>query len=222
MLTLVRLAWGSQGAEGLALPTPTPRLPAVGPLTFLGSDCRLFIGSGMRPLPLSPPHLPRKRPTLALPIKDPGPAGHRGPSPGHCSGVWRNACPLPSGAQSSPHSSVPLSAQVLCGHREVGGQSWSCPARLAQDVGPGGPAEPRPQAAAAPAAPAPHPGLALVQLPAVCEPQLRGGRRIPRPPELSGECVGPATRGWLRGWLRSWLSPPLSVPSLCSQPTAKP
>lgn len=168
---LVRLAWGSQGAEGLALPTPTLSLPAVGPLTFLGSDCRLFIGSGMRPLPLGPPHLPRKRPTLALPVKDPGPAGHRGPSPGHCLGVWRNACPLPPGSQSSPRSSVPLSAQVLRGHQEVGGQSRSCPARLAQDVGPGGPAEP---------------GLALVQLPAVCEPRLGAGVDSPSSRTVGG------------------------------------
>lgn len=215
MLTLVRLAWGSQGAEGLALPTPTLSLPAVGPLTFLGSDCRLFIGSGMRPLPLGPPHLPRKRPTLALPVKDPGPAGHRGPSPGHCLGVWRNACPLPPGSQSSPRSSVPLSAQVLRGHQEVGGQSRSCPARLAQDVGPGGPAEPRPQVAAAPAAPT-LVWLWCSSLQSVSPGWGRGW--IPRPPELSGERVCPATRGWLR----RWLSPPLSVPSLCSQPTAKP
>lgn len=154
MLTLVRLAWGGQGAEGPAL--PAPHLPAGRPLTFLGSGCRLFIGSGMRPLPLGPPHLPKKWPTLALPVRDPGPARHRGPSPGHCSGVWRNACPLLLGDSNSPRSFASPSAQVLHGHREGGwtelelpctpGPSWSAP---------GGPAEPRPQAAAAPATSAP-------------------------------------------------------------------
>ena len=130
----------------------------------------LFIGSGMRPLPLGSPHLPRKWPTLALPVRDPEPARHRGPSPGHCSGVWRNACPLLLGDSEFPTLlCAPVSPGAAWAPRgwvdRVGAALHTWP----KLVGPGGPSGA--QASGSRRACHPCPGLARTQLPAVCEPQ---------------------------------------------------
>ena len=109
----------------------------------------------MRPLPLGSPHLPGSGPhwpCLSETLSQPG-TGVQAQATAQGSGEM----PALScwGTQNSPRSFVPPSAQVLHGHREGGwtelelpctpGPSWSAP---------GGPAEPRPQAAAEPATPA--------------------------------------------------------------------
>lgn len=202
MLTPVRPAWGSHGAEGPAVPAPTPRLPSDRPLTFLGSGCHLFIGSGMRPLLLSRPTSPGSSPRWPGPSETPGQPGTGVQGGTTAQGSGEMPALSHQGAQSSTRSSVPPSAQVPRGHRDSGRAGSELPCT----PGPSGSAQglSGAQASGSLGTCCPHPvWLGLRSLQSV-SPSRGGGR----PPELSGELVCPAT--W--GWLRRWLSPPC-IPS---------
>lgn len=207
MLTPVRPAWGSHGAEGPAVPAPAPRLPSDGPQTFLGSGCRLFIGSGMRPLPLSRPTSPGSGPCWPGPSETPGQpgtgvrAGTTAWGPGEMPAL---SC---QGAQSSPCSSLPPSAQVPCGHRDGG---WAeselpcTPGPSGSARGPGGA-----QASGSLRACRPCPVWLWLRSLQSVSPSWGGGC----PPDLSGELVCSATWGWLRRWLSLPLCPLPAFPA---------
>ena len=150
------------------------------------------------PAAAQPPHLPGKRPTLAWPIRDPGPAGHRGPRRDHCSGVWRNACPLPPGGSEFPSLlRAPLSPCATWAPRQRVGRVGAALHTWPKWVGPGPQRSP---GLRQPRCLPPPPCLARAQIPAVCEPQPGWGS--------SSRTVWGACLSSHMGWLRRWLSPP--------------